>query len=638
MMIPLSFRLKLVLSMMSIVAGVSGVTLYITETKVQDAYIKLFKDKLETEINYVPKEQEDRLRSWKNACDRLTGSVRLQASMEEADSGQLYILAYDELRLKVDFNTPENPTAAGSEEPARKVQRGKGKTLTDANKLVLARALARRRLARTGRGLAVTNTPAYYLVGFLDADGKVIHNPGLNPTNNPIAKLYQERIATLGRAVLKLDTQQVGYLDLENKDLNINVLLEVITTPVVNTQTKAFLGTMVFAQPYLDLGEQAVSDVIEIDNGVYFDGRLFSHTIDKWVQRDLKRRLPIELSKSRTPRDDFTIDIEDVPHRVFYTPMNPGSRLPLAYKVGLYSRDAELRAREEIRVLISSFSLIAMLGALAISVLLSHGFAVPINELVSGTAEIQKGNFGIKVPVRTRDEIGSLARSFNEMAEGLAMKEKFRSVLNKVADKDVAEELIKGTLTLGGEMREVTIMFCDIRGFTALSQNMDPKEVIHMLNEHMTILAAIVTKHNGVVDKFIGDSIMAYFGAPKSYGNDALNAVRCALSMINERAKLNETSKYHIQIGIGVATGRVLAGNMGSENRSNYTVIGERVNLASRLCSVAAKMEVVIGSHTVEKLGSLIRVEELPTLRLKGFSDDVTAYRLVEVDSQPVKS
>ena len=119
-------------------------------------------------------------------------------------------------------------------------------------------------------------------------------------------------------------------------------------------------------------------------------------------------------------------------------------------------------------------------------------------------------------------------------------------------------------------------MFCDIRGFTALTQNMNPTEVIAMLNEHMTVLTRVVTEHHGVVDKFIGDSIMALFGAPKSYGDDALNAVRCAQQMMAERAKLNATSVYKIQMGIGLASGRVLAGNMGSADRSNYTVLGER--------------------------------------------------------------
>ena len=182
-------------------------------------------------------------------------------------------------------------------------------------------------------------------------------------------------------------------------------------------------------------------------------------------------------------------------------------------------------------------------------------------------------------------------------------------------------------------MREISVLFCDIRGFTALTQNMDPAEVIRMLNEHFTPLTRVVYEHNGVVDKFVGDLIMAVFGAPKSYGNDALNAACCALEMIRERQELNGTSLYKIEMGIGVATGSAVAGCMGSQDRLNYTVLGKHVNLASRLCSKAGRMEVVIDKTTLHRLGESQRVEPLAELELKGFSERVPAYKLLEARS-----
>ena len=259
---------------------------------------------------------------------------------------------------------------------------------------------------------------------------------------------------------------------------------------------------------------------------------------------------------------------------------------------------------------------------------------MPIRELVGATERISAGDFAIQLPERGKDDLGRLAKSFNEMAAELALKEKYHSILHTIADKDVAQQLLEGKIALGGELREATVMFCDIRGFTALTQNMDPAEVIALLNEHMTVLTKIVTEHHGVVDKFIGDSIMALFGAPKSYGDDALNAVRCAQRIMAERAKLNLTSRYHLQMGIGLATGQVLAGNMGSANRSNYTVLGERVNLAARLCSVAGRGEIVIGPTTREQLGDRITVEQMDPMQLKGFSDSVVAYKLIEVRTE----
>jgi class 3 adenylate cyclase len=177
--------------------------------------------------------------------------------------------------------------------------------------------------------------------------------------------------------------------------------------------------------------------------------------------------------------------------------------------------------------------------AFVLSLLLARGLSVPIDELVAAAGRIRQGELEARVPVRSGDEIGRLASSFNEMVEGLALKEKYRSVLELVSDKDVAQELMTGTVALGGELRQVSVLFCDIRGFTPHTQGMDPVAVIQMLNEHMTALTRAVHAHGGVVDKFVGDALVALFGAPKSTGDDARNAVGAAVQMIAERERLN---------------------------------------------------------------------------------------------------
>jgi class 3 adenylate cyclase len=198
---------------------------------------------------------------------------------------------------------------------------------------------------------------------------------------------------------------------------------------------------------------------------------------------------------------------------------------------------------------------------------------VPIRELVGAANEIRQGNFDVKVPVRSRDELGQLASSFNEMADGLIQKERYRTVLNLVADEKVAEHLMTGGIALGGEVREVSILFCDIRNFAALTQHMPPAEVIGMLNEHMTALTRVVKEHNGVLDKFVGDLLMAVFGAPMSHSNDAFDAARCAMDPLRWREELNQTSRYKLSIGIGLASGPVVAFCMGSTDHLNYTVL-----------------------------------------------------------------
>jgi class 3 adenylate cyclase len=254
-----------------------------------------------------------------------------------------------------------------------------------------------------------------------------------------------------------------------------------------------------------------------------------------------------------------------------------------------------------------------------------------VHDLVKGTDEIKRGNFDVQVPRSTSDELGRLADSFNEMAAGLRLKEKYRSVLQLVTDREVAEELMSGAVQLGGETREVSVIFCDVRGFTSISQDMNPADVVAMLNEHMSALTRVVHDHRGVVDKFVGDCIMTLFGAPKSFGRDAESAVRCAWRMIHARAALNDSTGRALRIGIGIASGPVLAGCMGSDRRLEYTVIGERVNLAARLCSAAGAMEIVIDESTRRQLPAGFEVEALEQLSLKGFSEKVTAYRVIQV-------
>jgi class 3 adenylate cyclase len=163
---------------------------------------------------------------------------------------------------------------------------------------------------------------------------------------------------------------------------------------------------------------------------------------------------------------------------------------------------------------------------------------------------------------------------------------------------------------------------------------MPPVEVIEMLNEHMTALTRVVKEHNGVLDKFVGDLLMAIFGAPVRQPNYPLDAARCALALIKERARLNQSSRHKLQIGVGLATGNVVAGGMGSSDRFHYTVLGERVNLGSRLCSQASGGEVLIDQNTRDRLGYTALVEMAPALRLKGFSEPIQAYKLLAIQGE----
>ena len=171
-------------------------------------------------------------------------------------------------------------------------------------------------------------------------------------------------------------------------------------------------------------------------------------------------------------------------------------------------------------------------------------------------------------------------------------------------------------------------MFCDVRDYTVVTIGRNPEAVIEILNRHLTALTDIVQAHHGVVNQFAGDSIMALFGAPKSYGDDAQRAAECARAMISERERMNRIAAQPLHVGIGIASGAMVAGCIGSERRSDYTVVGERVNLAARLCASALPAQILIDDETRHRIGDGYITAPHAPLVLKGFSEPVNAYVL----------
>lgn len=219
--------------------------------------------------------------------------------------------------------------------------------------------------------------------------------------------------------------------------------------------------------------------------------------------------------------------------------------------------------------------------------LFSMRLTAPIERLVGVTRAVASGNFDVKSDVNTHDEVGELAQSFDTMVTGLKERDKIRNVLNKFHGSGIAENMIAGDLQLGGSNKEVTIFFSDIRGFTKFSEGHTPEEVVGMLNEYFGIMVAIITANHGIVDKFVGDAIMAVWGAPNSTGNDQYYALKACLEMRTALDALNSRrlaiGQSAIMIGMGLHTGRAISGTIGSNERMEYTVIGDAVNLTARI-------------------------------------------------------
>lgn len=628
-MIALSLRLKILLTMFLLVLGTTGATLYVTARKVKATYQKLFQEQFETQINYFSEKQEFRLGTIVEKCAIVAQSVRIRAALDEGAALEEEALKrlYEDADHELKSLRPGMTLKGGS--PADRKRPGGKPTLPGRGALEAIRKNSPGVTAASQMAGSLTRN--YF---FLDAKGHVLKPPGPGPGPGLGSRVprrrVEDKIAALGQSIDKLEFQQVGYLAPETDNDRVQ-LHEVIVTKISEPTADQALGALVLFSPLFDPDERILQEMSQILSGIWLENEIHSRFIAETNRALLARLVTQELLRSTQGTNTFEVQFNGEPHRVFYRLLNPDSPFPAAYQICLYSLKNALKTQRDLRLAILGFSALALAFGFYLSLVISHKLTVSVRELDTATAEVQKGNFQVKVPVRSRDDIGRLVHSFNEMVDGLALKEKYHNVLNMVADKDVAEQLMSGSVALGGELREVSILFCDIRGFTGLTQNMPPAEVIQLLNEHMTALTRVVYEHHGVVDKFVGDLIMAVFGAPKSYGHDAEHAVRCAWRMIEEREKLNQSSRHQIQVGIGIATGQVVAGCMGSTDRVDYTVLGERVNLASRLCGQARPGKVVIDQTTRERLGEAIVVEPLPPLTLKGFNETIQAYQLNEV-------
>ncbi|MET0252782.1 MAG: adenylate/guanylate cyclase domain-containing protein [Terrimicrobiaceae bacterium] len=253
----------------------------------------------------------------------------------------------------------------------------------------------------------------------------------------------------------------------------------------------------------------------------------------------------------------------------------------------LRSLDAEMAPFWQLEKVLIVLNAIALLVSGIAGILVARGVTRPLIGLSEGVRRIMRGDYRARVPVKALDELGNLASAFNSMAIGLEERDKVRDLLGKSVSPEVARELMTSEIELGGEIRNVTILFSDLRGFSTLSETQSPQALVQQLNAYFTEATGAVESAGGVVDKYIGDSVMAIFGAPVGVTDHADRAVYAALAILQAEESLNrkraEQGLLPLCTGIGISTGAVIAGNVGSATRYNYTVIGTEVNLASRL-------------------------------------------------------
>ena len=289
---------------------------------------------------------------------------------------------------------------------------------------------------------------------------------------------------------------------------------------------------------------------------------------------------------------------------------------------------------------------VSLLTGTGLVIFFSRGITGPLRRLQDAMRQVAHGNLAVRVPVTTTDELGYVSEHFNQMTDGLRQTELLRNLLNLYVSPEVAREAIEHGTQLGGKLVDCTVLFSDIRNFTGLSEALPPDQLIELLNRYMSAMVAVVVEQGGMVNKFGGDSLLAVFGTPINPADDhAARAVRTAENMLRSLEQFNReqasTGGVSLRIGIGIASGPVVVGNVGGQNRLEYTVIGDTVNLAARLQTLTKDLgrDVLInaathqGAHRVWPLAA----ERLPDVAIRGKSEPVAVYAVTTPEPADLK-
>jgi len=295
---------------------------------------------------------------------------------------------------------------------------------------------------------------------------------------------------------------------------------------------------------------------------------------------------------------------------------------------------AEIEGKIKLGALLAALAL-ALTGGMA-GLWFAGTISGPIARLRDGVQQVGEGDFAVTVPERGVREVVHLAQSFNQLGRQLIdymeKRDFIRDTFGRYVTQEVVKKLLesKEALELGGETREVTIIMSDLRGFTAIIADMHPEQVILFLNRYLGKMIEILLDNRAVIDEILGDGILAFFGAPEPMADHPARAVACALQMQAAMDDINADNAAdglpHLEMGIGVNTGQVVVGNIGSERRTKYSVVGSHVNFASRMEAYALAGQVLISPSTYSRLKDLVAVRDVIRVEMKGMPEPATLY------------
>jgi class 3 adenylate cyclase len=312
--------------------------------------------------------------------------------------------------------------------------------------------------------------------------------------------------------------------------------------------------------------------------------------------------------------------------------------------LALLRKDSNMTVQKQHQVMLIAVALTALAAILGLvfAALVSAGVTRPVRRLLEGARAVEAGDLDGTLVATSQDEIGHLTTAFNQMVEQLRLKERLRETFGKYVDPRVVEGLIEGpALAAQGQRRVMTVLFCDVKGFTSTSEGMTPQGLVKVMNRYFSTMSAPIRQHQGIIDKYIGDAIMAYWGPP--FAEDAEQARLASLAALQMlqlvpqlQAELPELLGVRalpntFDIRIGIATGEVLVGSIGSELMMSYTVMGDTVNLASRLEGANKEYggRILVSEATVARASSAIEAREIDRVVTLGQSHAQAVFEIM---------
>lgn len=280
-------------------------------------------------------------------------------------------------------------------------------------------------------------------------------------------------------------------------------------------------------------------------------------------------------------------------------------------------------------------SVVVIIMSVFAALFISRKITNPLDKIIKGVEKIKKGNFDFKLDLKTGDEFQLFSETFNDMVSSLKERDLVKEAFGKYVSNQVLDEILNGKVALGGEMKNITVLFSDIRDFTKLSSKMEPAKVVKFLNDYFSSMVDVVFKHGGSIDKFLGDGLMALFGAPISYHDSARRAVDAAIEMRIKLSEINVRRELEgeepIDIGVSLHTGECIVGNIGTQQKMEYTAVGDVVNITSRLeeLNKEFKTHVIITEATYQHVADFVKVQPLPEVQIRGRSESIKIYEVL---------